>query len=100
MDRVLKHDAERLLANVPEENVFRLHNGHIFKNMGELSQALSKMGNDDFTYHVNTEKNDFSKWVKDIIKDEKLAKDIAKSKNQSQTAKTVADRISSLNNRF
>ena len=96
MAKILKQDAERFLANVPEENVFRCCDGRILRNMKELSHAFSKMGDETFTYHANAGKNDFSNWVKDIIKDEKLARDLVKSQNQSQAVKAVADRMAFL----
>ena len=100
MAKILKQDAERFLANVPEENVFRCCDGRTFRNMEELSHAFSTMGDEGFTYHANTEKNDFSNWVKDVIKDEKLARDIAKSQNQTQAAKAVTDRVAFLSKKL
>ena len=100
MAKILKHDAKRLLANVPEENVFRCCDGRMFRNMEELKHAFSNMGDEGFSYHANSEKNDFSNWVKDVIKDEKLARDLAKSQNQSQAAKAVADRVAFLNKKL
>ncbi len=94
MARIVKQDAGRFLVSVPEENVFRCCDGRILRNMYELSQAFSNMGDEIFAYHSNTEKNDFSKWVRDVIKDEELAMGLAKSRNQSQAAKAVADRMS------
>jgi len=96
MAKILKKDAERLLANVPEEYVFRCHDGRTFRNMEELGQAFRSMGDEGFTYHANAEKNDFSNWVKNVIKDDKLARDLAKSRDQLQAAKTVENRISFL----
>lgn len=98
MDKILKQDAKRFLANVPEQYVFRCCDGRTFRNIEEFGQAFSNMRDEDFTYHANTEKNDFSMWVKDIIKDEKLARDLTKSQNKSQAAKAVVDRITFLRN--
>ena len=100
MAKILKSDAERILADVPEENVFRCCDGRMFRNMEELKHAFSNMGDEGFSYHANSEKNDFSNWVKDVIKDEKLARDLAKSQNQSQAAKAVADRVAFLNKKL
>jgi len=100
MAKILKRDAERLLADVPEENVFRCCDGRIFRNMNELNQAFISMVDEHFAYHANTEKNDFSMWVKDVIKDDKLARDLAKSQNQSQAAKATADRVSFLSSKL
>ena len=100
MARILKQDAEQFLADVPEENVFRCHDGRMLRNMEELSQVFNNIGDEGFAYHANTDKNDFSNWVKDVIKDEKLARDLAKSRSQSQAAKAVAARISFLSNKL
>ena len=72
----------------------------MLRNMEELSHAFSNMGDEGFTHHVNTERNDFSNWVKDVIKDDKLARDLAKSQNQSQAAKVVVDRMSFLSSKL
>lgn len=100
MSRILKQDAERFLANVPDDNVFRCYDGRTFRNIEELGQAFRNMGDESFTHHVNTGKNNFSNWVKDVINDEKLARDLAKSQNQSQAAKAAVDRMSFLSNKL
>jgi hypothetical protein len=100
MARILKQDAERFLADVPEENVFRCCDGSTLRNMKELGHAFNNIGEESFIYHANAEKNDFSNWVKDVIRDEKLARDLTKSRSQSQAAKAVADRMSFLSNKL
>ena len=100
MVETLNQQAKRFLANVPEENVFRCVNGHILRNMKELGDELKTMSDENYAFHVNMEKNDFTNWVKDIIKDERLAKDLQKSPNQTQAAKLVASRISILSKRL
>jgi len=93
MPRILKQDAERLLANVPEEHVFRCYDGCVLRNVKELGESFASMSDETFTHHSNEEKRDFSNWVKDIIGDEKLARDLGKSLNRTQAAKSVAARI-------
>jgi len=48
---------------------------------------------------INPDKNDFSNWVRDIIKDEQLAKDLGKALNRAQAARSVAERIAFLSSR-
>jgi hypothetical protein len=64
--------------------------------MESLLNELGNMTDETFSYHVNQEKNDFSNWVRDIIEDVKLAKDIAKIKNRQEAIKVVNERISLL----
>ena len=81
----------------PEEAIFRCHDGRTFRDMKELAEGLAAMSDDTFAYHVNSERNDFSKWVRDVIRDEKLADDLAKAKNRTQAAKYVNPRLAVVN---
>ena len=100
MTRILRQDAERLLASVPEEYVFRCCDGCILRNMKELEEVFASMADETFAFHSNGDKNDFSNWVRDIIRDEKLARDIGKSLNRTQAAKNVSGRIAFLSSKL
>ncbi len=100
MARISRQDAERLLANVPEEYVFWCRDGRILRNMKELGEALDSMTDETFAYHSNEEKKDFSNWVRDIIGDEKLARDLGKSPSRTQAAKSVAERVAFLSRKL
>lgn len=93
MPKILKQDAQEMLGNVPNENVFRCCDGRIMTNMLELGVALDNMSDDIFAYHVNQSKNDFTNWVRDIIKDEKLASDLLKATSRKQACNKVAERL-------
>jgi hypothetical protein len=96
----LKEEVKKFLANVPEEYVFWCCDGHVMKNMQELGDALNSMTEETFAYHANTEKNDFVKWVRDIIGDEKLAKNLEKAESRAQAAKQAAGRVATLTKRL
>ena len=100
MAETLKQEAKRLLADVPEENVFWCHDGCVMHNMKELGDAMNTMADETYAYHANTEKNDFANWVRDVIKDEKLAKDLQKAPSKAQAARLVASRMSILSKRL
>jgi hypothetical protein len=100
MATILKKDAKKMLAKVPEENVFWCRDGRIVKNMRELEKALTSMADETYTYHSNGAKADFSNWVKDVIGDEKLAKDLGKAPDRTQAAKSVTSRISFLDKKL
>lgn len=99
MADIVKKDAKKFLGDVPKEYVFRCHDGRIMKNMKDLQSSLKIMSEETFKFHSNATKNDFATWVKDIIKDDKLATDLAKSVGRTQTLKTVAARIESLSSK-
>jgi hypothetical protein len=100
MAKILKADAERLLGDVPGEYVFRSYDGEILRNLRDLAHALSVMTDETFAFHVGAQKNDFSNWVRDIIKEKKLAADLAKSPSRSESATRVADRITFLSKKL
>jgi len=100
MTMTLKELAQKLLAKVPDEYVFRCQDGRILRDMKELAEALATMTDETFAYHSNAEKKDFSNWVRDIIGDEKLAKDVGKASNRTQAARQVAGRIAILTQRL
>lgn len=96
IQRIQKSEAEKFLANVPEQYVFWCNDGRVLRDMKELGEALTSMADETFAYHSNEAKKDFSNWVRDIIGDEKLAKDLEKPLTRAQAAKIVADRVALL----
>lgn len=96
MPRILRQDAERLLAKVPDQYVFWCCDGRILRDMKELGEALDTMTDETFAYHSNEQKKDFSNWVRDIIGDGKLARELAQSVSRTQAAKKVAERVAFL----
>jgi len=96
MPEMSKKTAKKLLADVPHEHAFRFHDGRILRNLGELGEALKTMKKDTFAFHANAQKNDFSNWVRDVIGDQKLARDLDRSSDRTQAARKVAERMAFL----
>jgi hypothetical protein len=92
MARILKQHAERRLADVPDQYVFWCQDGRMIKSIRELKEAFGMMSDDTYLYHANRERNDYSNWVKDIIGDEKLARDLFKASDKHQASKYVKAR--------
>ena len=80
------------LSDVAADKVFWCHDGRVMKNLDELSVALQEMSEDTFRYHVNDGRNDFSKWVEDVIGDQKLSAELGNCSTRSQAGKLLADR--------
>jgi hypothetical protein len=93
-----KEKAAKSLAAVPEQNVFWCHGGRVLRDMKELRDALVEISDDEFTYHSNDIKKDFSNWVRDVIGDEALAADLESATNREQAARVVEDRYTLLLN--
>src|SRR4030042_6829943 len=81
---------ESWLEDVSADKVFWCHDGRLMKNLGELSVALREMSEDTFRYHVTVARNDFSKWVEDVIGDGELSARLKNSSTRSQPGTLVA----------
>lgn len=86
---LLKATKTRAVVDVAPEKAFWVRDGQVLKNLKDLAVALEKMSEATFKYHVTKEKNDFTKWVKDVFGDEKLAKELSTAK----TAKAAANKV-------
>ena len=93
MVKMTKAAAETMLGDVAEEKRFWCRDGRYLKNLDELKDALEQMTEEVFQYHSNAEKTDFSNWVKDVIGDEKLSRDLLKYTTKAEKAQAVADRV-------
>lgn len=100
MVRITRTVAEKWLGNVPEGQRFWCQDGRVLENLPELEAALADMSELTFRSHSNETKNDFSNWVRDVIGDEKLSRDLLKSSTQAQAAKSVASRIAWLRDKL
>jgi len=78
---------------IPSDKYFYLKDGTVVKNLFELSKALEKMPDDVFRHHVNENKNDFYNWVRDIVKDPKLAANVLSAKSSKEMLRYVGEKI-------
>jgi hypothetical protein len=91
--RILWQDAEKRLNRVPQDDELHLANGQVIRSLRELEDALIEMSSDTYARHVSSEKNEFAGWVKTVIGDEQLAKEIEEAHNRPIAAKIIARRI-------
>jgi hypothetical protein len=96
MNALKSQDIDVVMADVEPQHYFVTKDGRQIKNMRELAEVLEKMNEDVFTYHVNAQKNDFSNWLKDVIRDEELAKEIA-GRSKAETASKISSKVARLN---
>jgi len=92
-------DARKILANVNPKFYFWVCDGQIVKNLQELYNALKKMNNNVYRYHVNKDRNDFKTWIKDVLKDVFLAREIGKCRSPKTVAELVKKRLDYLKNK-
>ena len=99
MSILSKQDAISFLADVPDNLVFYCRDGKVFKNLKDLRDGLANINNDVFLHHVNISKNDFARWVLDVIKDNTLASKLSDNNIASSAniaAAIVGNRIIAL----
>lgn len=63
----------RILEEAGPENYFHCSDGSILKSLTELEQKLRAAHPAVFSHHVNSQKNDFHNWVRDVFGDNELA---------------------------
>ena len=74
-----------ILKDTNPEHYFFVQDGKVIKNVLELSRQLDNMADDIFRHHVNDMKNDFASWIKNVFKQEKLAKEVLKTTDKDKT---------------
>ena len=89
---------ECLVTDCGEECSFKLADGKAIRNLSQFNECLADMSEEVFRHHVNEERNDFSNWVGDVLKDKKLADDLLKTKDKTETHVLVLERIIELVN--
>ncbi len=68
--------AAKKFVDAAEDKAFVLKDGRLLKNLKELADALEHMSEDVFSHHVNSGRNDFSNWVRDVLNESELAEDL------------------------
>ncbi len=89
-------EAKRILSNAFPEKAFWVNNGPILRSIIELAGAAKKLTPQQFAHHVNNAKNDFAKWVDEVIRDSELARKLRKIKTKEDLDKAVTGRLKQL----
>ncbi len=94
-----KHDAEKVLSDIEGDQRFFCNDGCILGNLQQLAECLAHINDYSYGYHVSSEKNDFSKWIRDVLGDDKLARDISRAQNHIEAAEIVKARLAWIQNK-
>lgn len=86
-------DAHRILGDVRPDQCFWVNNGPILRNLHEVFSAIPYIKDEAFSHHVNGSKNDFSNWVRDVLKDPKLADALSGAKTREKMVAEIGKRI-------
>ncbi|MBI2580208.1 hypothetical protein HYV85_00170 [Candidatus Woesearchaeota archaeon] len=88
--------AKSILAKVPFQISFWLCTNENLRSLSALSAALQKADDEVFRYHVNRDKNDFEVWIREVIKDKDLAREIARVKTKETLVRKITERVEDL----
>jgi|SRR3989344_3317858 len=91
--RTTLQEAQQFLSGVEQSTAFYLKSGGIISSLEELALALVTIDDHTYKFHVDPDKNDFANWIRDVLKDQNLAKDIVRARNRISAAKKVSSRI-------
>lgn len=72
---------EELIIDNPEK-FFYLRDGKYLRSISELADALPGMSDEEFSFHIRDEDNDFSKWIAGVFGQEEFAKKIKGEKDK------------------
>ncbi len=89
-------EARRILSKTSLTDGFWLCTNENLRSLNELSEALEKADNDVFRYHVTRDRNDFEAWIREILKDKELAREIARVKTKETLIRKISERIGEL----
>lgn len=66
------------------EHSFYTKDGKVLRNLSDLKDELRTMPPHVFDHHVNAEKNDFSRWTKDVFGQESLAAKMERARSRDE----------------
>lgn len=96
MAKLKSEEAKRILSNTPPDKAFWVNNGPVLRSIIELANAAKKLTDQQFIHHVNKAKNDFAKWVDEVIKDSELARELRRIRTKDDLAGAVTARLKQL----
>lgn len=94
----LKVLREKVLSDCRPDQAFWTCHGSLVRNIYELANSIDGMNEWAFGYHVNDDhqKNDFAKWISDVLQDGDLGHRLKKIRNKKEYAGVIRSRIREL----
>jgi hypothetical protein len=78
------------------EQYFYVSDGSVLKDLNDFHEKMKSISDETFNNHVNSEKNDFYNWTKEVLKDGKLANAIKKAGSSKSILEAIEKRIKSI----
>lgn len=96
MPRLNQNGAKKILSTVRPDKSFWINNGPIVNNLKDLPKSVEQMNEEQFRYHVNKDKNDFSNWIEEILGDKALAKELRRTRTKNSFLIKLKKRVNAL----
>ena len=77
--------------DIPYEKQFHFKDGSSAADIEQLKKKVEGISYQEFYHHVNTQKNDFSSWIRHVLHEEQLADDLQKVTSIVETVEILAD---------
>ncbi|MDD3174926.1 MAG: DUF5752 family protein [Candidatus Nanoarchaeia archaeon] len=92
-DRLKNLEKKQLHGPIHPELYFKLKNGAKVSSIHELLTFLKDMDETTFNHHITSIPNDFSLWIKDVLKLKDLAEEIKSLKNKDKLITIISEYI-------
>jgi len=86
---IVEMPKNNLLSNAPEGKHFFVADGSVLRNVWDLVVKLDHLDEKTFKHHVNSERNDFGSWLKDVFKEEHVAAQIAEKRDRKEVQNVI-----------
>ena len=96
LKRLSSHPHKHIYAE--GDNRFWVHDGPVLGDIGDLNRALKEMSDEQYSYHVNGEKNDFANWVGQVLQDPHCAEDLQHAKSRHAAQHVVENHLAHILN--
>lgn len=80
----------------PMWKAFWFHMHLVAKSLEEFAEGLAQISDEVFRYHVSGQKNDLAKWVREVIGDAVLARQLDTVATKEEAARLAAKRVEAL----
>ncbi len=86
---------EKVLSDCRPDQSFWTCHGRVVRNIHEMADTIEALNDWAFNYHVNSDnmKNDFSKWIEDVLEDPDLALRLKFVRDKKEYVKIIRERI-------
>lgn len=77
------------MKTVEGDLCFFVNDGRVIQNIGQLTDVFSEISDETYSYHVNSDKNDFANWIGDVFGHKKLAGELKRVKTKETALRKV-----------